>query len=190
MTDSFYSANLFGRDFTFHTDESSFSPTAPDKGTLAMLSVLSLKKGQKVLDLGCSYGLVGISVASIVGDDKVFMSDIHEASLSCARKNIERNHVSGIQIVKSDAFSEIEEKDFDLILSNPPYHADFSVPKAFLEKGFNRLCVGGSFFMVTKRKDWYKNKFISIFGGVRIHEIDGYYIFEGQKRTVSYRNKK
>ena len=31
---------------------------------------------------------------------------------------------------------------FDWILSNPPYHTDFSVPKRFIEKGFNRLKVG------------------------------------------------
>ena len=36
--------------------------------------------------------------------------------------------------------------------------------------------------MVTKRKDWYKNKIISVFGGVEIHEKDGYYIFIAQKR--------
>ena len=44
-------------------------------------------------------------------------------------------------------------------------------------------------YMVTKRKDWYKNKLISIFGGVRIHEIDGYYVFEADKRSTSYARK-
>jgi len=41
-------------------------------------------------------------------------------------------------------------------------------------------------YMVTKRKEWYKNKFISVFGGVRIWEEDGYFIFMARKKTVSY----
>ncbi len=42
--------------------------------------------------------------------------------------------------------------------------------KSFIEKGFNRFLIGGKFYMVTKRKEWYKDKFISIFGGVKIYE--------------------
>ena len=38
--------------------------------------------------------------------------------------------------------------------------------------------------MVTKRKEWYKNKLISVFGGVKIDEIDGYYVFTAQKRNA------
>lgn len=40
--------------------------------------------------------------------------------------------------------------------------------------------------MVTKRKDWYKNKFISIFGGVRIWEIEDYYVFMAVKMNSTY----
>ena len=45
-------------------------------------------------------------------------------------------------------------------------------------------------FMVTKRKDWYKNKLIAIFGGVKIYEEDGYFVFEAQKRAMTYAGKK
>ena len=44
--------------------------------------------------------------------------------------------------------------------------------------------------MVTKRKEWYKNKLISIFGGVKIWEIDGYYVFMAIKKHTSYANIK
>ncbi len=40
--------------------------------------------------------------------------------------------------------------------------------------------------MVTKRKDWYQNKFIAVFGGVKITETDGYFVFMGEKRQNSY----
>jgi len=45
-------------------------------------------------------------------------------------------------------------------------------------------------YMVTKRKEWYKNKLISIFGGVKIWELDGYYIFMGIKKSDTYSKNK
>jgi len=43
--------------------------------------------------------------------------------------------------------------------------------------------------MVTKRKDWYKNKFVAIFGGVKIDEINEYFVFCAEKRTTQYASK-
>ncbi|MDE7197730.1 MAG: hypothetical protein K2O15_02490 [Lachnospiraceae bacterium] len=38
--------------------------------------------------------------------------------------------------------------------------------------------------MVTKRYQWYKNKMEAVFGGVKIVEENGYYIFISQKRPI------
>ena len=46
--------------------------------------------------------------------------------------------------------------------------------------------LGGTLWMVTKRRDWYCNKLSAIFGGVRIHEVDGYFVFEAQRRGLHY----
>lgn len=96
----------------------------------------------------------------------------------------------GIRTLVSDGFTRLDDAEYDWILSNPPYHADFSVPRRFIEKGFNRLRIGGRMLMVTKRKDWYQNKFIAVFGGVKITEIDGYYVFMGEKRQNAYASGK
>jgi 16S rRNA (guanine1207-N2)-methyltransferase len=96
------------------------------------------------------------------------------------------NGVPGVKTIQSDGFTNLDEKDFTLILCNPPYHTDFSVAKTFIEKGFNRLCIGGRMYMVTKRKEWYKNKLIAIFGGVQIWEINGYYVFMSIKKSRTY----
>lgn len=99
------------------------------------------------------------------------------------QKNAVLNGVGNINIILGDGYENVEEKDFTIILSNPPYHADFSVPKKFIELGFKKLAVGGKLVMVTKRLDWYKNKLISIFGGVKVQEINGYYVFIAEKRN-------
>lgn len=39
----------------FRTEKTLFSPNHVDHGTLAMLSLLGLQEGEKVLDLGCVF---------------------------------------------------------------------------------------------------------------------------------------
>lgn len=175
-------ATIKNVDMVFETDPAVFSPRAVDAGTLAMLSVVDFGPQDKVLDLGCGYGVAGILAAKLTGAKNVILCDISEPAVTCAKVNARLNHVPDLQIRVSDGYANIEESGFTLILSNPPYHADFSIPKRFIEAGYKKLAPGGRLVMVTKRLDWYKNKLTSVFGGVTIHEIDGYYVFVAEKR--------
>ena len=182
-------ATIKDHELNFKTATNLFSPTQIDKGTLAMLSNINFGESDKVLDLGCGYGVVGIVAAKHMAPGNVFMSDINKTAIKLAQENAVLNGVAGINIINSNAYESIDEAGFTIIASNPPYHADFAVPKLFIEKGFNRLVIGGKFFMVTKRKDWYRNKFTAIFGGCKVHESDGYFVFEAQKRGHGYGKK-
>ncbi|WP_312372814.1 class I SAM-dependent methyltransferase [Lachnoclostridium sp.] len=167
----------------FITDPEVFSPSFADRGTLAMLSYVTFDQSDTLLDLGCGYGLVGIYASKVLSPAKVTMCDISEKAVELSKKNAEKNQVlDGLTILQSDGFRNLPIEEYSLILSNPPYHVDFSVPKHFIEESYRRLIMGGKLYMVTKRKDWYKNKIISVFGGIEIHEKDGYYIFIAQKR--------
>ncbi len=176
----------------FYTGKAVFSPDSIDKGTLAMLSQIEFKHGDKILDLGCGYGAAGIYAAKVLEklNYDVVMSDIDADALKLAEKNAALNNAIGVRTVESDGFNNICDTGFTLIMSNPPYHSDFSVPRRFIEKGFNRLARNGKMYMVTKRKDWYKKKFISIFGGVNITEINGYYVFMAMKKSLDYAGSK
>lgn len=175
---------------TFKTVDGVFSPKSVDRGTLAMLSVVDFKEENKVLDLGCGFGVVGILAAKLVGPDNVVMIDKDSLAVKTSQENAALNNLEGIKILESDGFKNLQDKDFDIILSNPPYHTDFSVAKEFIEKGFNRLKTGGMMYMVTKRDLWYRNKLTAIFGNVRVWPIEDYFVFKSIKKDSSYANIK
>lgn len=181
-----YQALLWNQPLEIETTEGLFSPRGADAGTLSMVSAVELESGQKLLDLGCGAGLVGIAAAKVLGEENVWMTDIDPAAVRCAAENAKRNGVENVHLCCGDALDAVDASGFDWILSNPPYHADFSVAKKFIEKGFNRLKLGGKLVMVVKRELWYRNKLTAIFGGVRMQEIGGYFVFTAEKRSERY----
>ena len=181
-----YQALLWNQPLEIETTEGLFSPRGADAGTLSMVSAVELESGQKLLDLGCGAGLVGIAAAKVLGEENVWMTDVDPAAVRCAAENAKRNGVENVHLCCGDALDAVDVSGFDWILSNPPYHADFSVAKKFIEKGFNRLKLGGKLVMVVKRELWYRNKLTAIFGGVRMQEIGGYFVFTAEKRSERY----
>lgn len=183
-------ASVLGEELILETQKGLFSPEHADRGTMAMLSTVDFQPGMRVMDLGCGCGIVGITAAKKCGEANVVMSDVDPLAVETALANAALNGVPGVKAVCSNGFDSVDEAGFDLILSNPPYQTDFAVAKKFIEKGFNRLKVGGRMVMVTKRLDWYRNKLRSVFGGVRVQEIDGYYVFTAERRSLQYAKKR
>ena len=116
------------------------------------------------------------------------MCDVSESAVAYSKENAALNGVSP-KIVLSDGFQGLDDAGFSVIYSNPPYQTDFKVAKHFIEKGFNRLIVGGKMVMVVKRRAWYENKLRAIFGGCRVTEKYGYFVFVAEKRSMRYAGK-
>lgn len=76
----------------------------------------------KVLDIGTGSGVISISLAKELKDGMFYGADISSDALEVAVINRELNGVeNNLKFIKSDVFSNIKEKDFDMIISNPPY---------------------------------------------------------------------
>ena len=174
-------ALINGVELTLETSPELFSPSAPDIGTLAMLDSAEISSSDRVLDLGCGCGVVGIYCAKKFGCE-VTMCDVLPRAAEISQKNAEKNGVCA-KVFVSDGYDGLPDGKFTLILSNPPYHTDFSVAKRFVEGGFERLELGGRMMMVTKRRQWYENKLRAVFGGVKVREKDGYFVFTAEKRS-------
>jgi len=182
-------AVLKGMDVVFETAPGVFSPAAIDQGTSLLLSLVEFAPGDKVLDLGCGYGAMGIVAARLLNPAQVHMIDNDPQAIRLAAENAALNGVPGVHILLSDGFRTLRETAFTKILCNPPYHSDFSVAKHFIEKGFNRLAIGGELWMVTKREKWYRNKLASVFGGVRVVAESSYFVFQSIKKQNTYAHR-
>ena len=96
---------LLGQQLTFLTDAGVFSKKMIDYGSRVLLSVLDFEAGERVLDVGCGYGPLGLTLAKAQGVTAT-MVDINQRALDLAQKNAERNQIS------ADIFqSNVYEKD-------------------------------------------------------------------------------
>lgn len=75
----------------------------------------------KILDIGTGSGAIAVTLAKLYPNAKVIGVDISPEALEIAKKNKELNNINNVEFLLSDIFEKISDKDFDLIVSNPPY---------------------------------------------------------------------
>lgn len=123
----------------FYVDENVLIPQ-PDTEIIVEKSIeileklLSEKKELKILDLCTGSGAIAVAIENYVLNRydnriEIYASDISEKALEIAKKNAkENNKDSKIIFIKSDMFNNINQNDFDIIISNPPYIETDTIP--------------------------------------------------------------
>jgi release factor glutamine methyltransferase len=86
-----------------------------------VLNLTSETENKKILDLGTGSGVIAISIALERPNITVIACDISKAALKVAKRNKEQYNIENISFQESNWFLEIQEKNFDIIISNPPY---------------------------------------------------------------------
>lgn len=173
---------LLGQSFTFLTDSGVFSKKMVDYGSQVLLNTLDFEKGKTLLDLGCGYGPLGISLAKVQGV-KPTMVDINNRAIDLAKQNAQKNGVEA-DIFQSDIYEKVNGT-FDYIISNPPIRAGKQVVHTIISESINYLKVGGNLTIVIQKKQGApsaKAKMEEVFGNVEILKRDkGYYILRSEK---------
>ena len=75
----------------------------------------------KILDLGTGTGAIALSLAKEKSTCFITATDQSIAALDVAKQNAEDNKISNIKFIQSDWFTNLDNQQFDMIVSNPPY---------------------------------------------------------------------
>lgn len=75
----------------------------------------------KILDIGTGSGAISITLAKELPNSEVLGLDVSDEALKVAVENREFNGVTNLKFLKSDVFQHVKERNYDLIVSNPPY---------------------------------------------------------------------
>ncbi|MBD7983693.1 class I SAM-dependent methyltransferase [Sporosarcina sp. Sa2YVA2] len=170
----------------FKTDAGVFSKGEVDFGSrlLAESFVLPEVDGD-LLDVGCGYGPIGLSIAASFPDRTVHMVDVNERALSLSKENASLNGIGNVSIYPSDALSDVVAKDFASILTNPPIRAGKETVFKIYDGAFLKLATGGELWIVIQKKQGAPSTMAhleALFGNVEtIVKKKGYYILKAQK---------
>lgn len=165
----------------FSTCEGLFSPGKIDDGTRLLIESLDLSDKEKVLDVACGYGALGIFAAKKFGC-KVSLTDDSSLATFYAERNLEKNKVKNYQLRNRDCLDGFNHKKFDAIISNPPTHQGSKTTEEIFTQSFKKLKSGGRLIIVYNKNMRFQDKLNEIFDKTRIlDEKDNYRILEASK---------
>ena len=139
-----------GESLRFLTDAGVFSRGEVDFGTNALLNALPENLSGRVLDLGCGWGAVGVSVGKKYPVCQIVMSDVNERALDLAGKNAAANGVRA-ETVLSDGLDRVNGP-FDFILTNPPIRAGKQVIYRLFAESAGKLTENGALYIVIRKQ--------------------------------------
>ena len=97
----------------------------PDTETLVTAALELLPDPEapaRVLDLGTGSGAVALAIAHERPAARITATDISQSALEIARENADRLQVGErIEFIEGGLFEPVQGRQFDLIVSNPPY---------------------------------------------------------------------
>lgn len=176
--------NIGQERFYFYTSNSVFSKNGVDFGSMLLIETV-IKENKNfdgnILDIGCGYGPIGVTLAKLINKSHITMADINERALELANMNIKENKVGEkVKVINSSLYENINE-NYDIIVTNPPIRAGKDVVFSFYEGAFEHLKDGGKLYVVIQKKQGApstKDKIMSLFGNCDVADKkSGYFIF-------------
>jgi 16S rRNA (guanine1207-N2)-methyltransferase len=182
-------ARVVGRDVELTTANGVFSPERIDTGTQVLLaSVPAPPPGGNLLDLGCGWGPIALTLALESPHATVWAVDVNERALDLVRANAEKMSIQNINAVTPENVPD--GITFMTIWSNPPIRVGKNELHGLLEKWVPRLEAGCDGWLVVQRNlgsdslhRWLQASFPEEFSFVRAATNKGYRVLRARKRS-------
>jgi 16S rRNA (guanine1207-N2)-methyltransferase len=192
-----FPAMLGERTFPIYSLPGVFSYNQIDEGTKLLLESLPQDLCGHILDMGCGYGIIGLSVAANVSDEgknesridlvdsNLFAIISAEKTISANLNNLGTNTICAMQTIWSDLMSDLDNQTYDVVLTNPPFHAgkivDYTVPHALIQQAHRVLKKKGRLILVANRFIRYEKIIANYFESVNItQQTSKYHVITAQ----------
>lgn len=160
--------------FTVVAHGSVFAGATLDQGTRVLLGVLdqAVPAARDAVDLGCGSGVLATALARQRPRLRVVATDVSAAAVASARLTADLAGVGDrIVTLRSDAGDALAEESADLVVCNPPFHADTAVTTATAEAMFRNaasiLRPGGELWTVWNAHLRYRSALERVVGPTR-----------------------
>ena len=175
-----------GEKLKFKSCDSIFSKNEIDEGTRTLLETVFNKvelKGNG-LDLGCGYGVIGMTIIKHLGLN-CDMIDVNGTAVELTRHNLMLNGLKkGARVFKSNGFENVTD-NYDFIVTNPPIKTGKKLLFELMEGCFEHLNIGGTLTLVIRKdhgEESLKKKLIELFGNCEILKRNkGFYILHSTR---------
>lgn len=176
-------ARLRNNNIEFYTASGLFSKKSVDKGTELLINKCIMRNNWKVLDLGCGYGIIGLSLLTSYPSLRLTFSDINKRAVKITNINL-KFHKLKADVIQSNGFQNIKEK-FNTILLNPPQTAGKQLCFRLIEDSEKHLEKNGILQLVARHNKGGKElskKMLEIFGNIKeTAKASGYRLYVSQK---------
>ena len=177
---------LRGSHFHFTTDSGVFSKKEVDFGSKLLIETFEEPDIEgDIVDVGCGYGPIGISLASEFSNRRFYLLDVNERATELAMNNAIKNGVSNLSVMTSDQLSAVKDQTFASVITNPPIRAGKQVVHGILEGAHHVLKKDGTLWVVIQKKQGAPsaiNKLEEMFPHVEtVVKKKGYYILKAVK---------
>lgn len=139
-----------GELLSFTVDAGVFSARGLDPGTSLLIENLLVGPEDRVLDLGCGWGAVGVAAAKSATRGRVILTDVNRRAARLAEKNLQRNGLARAEVRVGPDFEPVAEERFDVIAMNPPYRIGRERILQLLGEARDHLLPGGRLVVVGK----------------------------------------
>lgn len=172
--------------FRFKTDNGVFSKREVDFGSRLLIETFEMPEVMgPVLDVGCGYGPIGLTVAKSFQERMVHMVDVNERAIELAKENARYNKIENVMVYESDRLLNVRESQFAAVLTNPPIRAGKKTVHDIFEQSYDHLASHGELWVVIQKKQGAPSaieKLKCFFSDVEtIDKLKGYFIIKATK---------
>ncbi|PID22227.1 16S rRNA methyltransferase [Sporosarcina sp. P3] len=181
-----WKAEIRNKVFSFTTDAGVFSKGGIDEGSKLLAETFKEPtiRGD-LLEIGCGYGPIALSIASEFPERLVHMVDVNERALVLSKTNAQQNQITNVQIYESSGVDQVQSNDFAAIITNPPIRAGKRTVFSFYDGAYAKLASGGELWVVIQKKQGAPSTvdhLKKLFGNVdTVAKKKGYFILVAKK---------